>query len=115
MPFQNVETSTAVKTAIITTTYQVYDLAQLSSTNPAYGLSIQANYVFGAATTMDLALQASNDNVNYATITGTSVTVTATGMTIWDAGHPNYKYLRVVLTPDASVTVTLVMNAVNLC
>lgn len=115
MPFQNVETSTTTNTDIATTTYQVYDLARLASTNPAYGLSVQANYAFNAATTMDLSLEASNDNENYATITGTSVTVTADGTTIWDAGHPNYKFLRVVMTPDDTATVTLIMNAVNLC
>lgn len=115
MPYQNVETSIAIHEAIATTTYQVYDMGKLSNSNPAFGISVQANYDFDAATTMDLSLEASNDNANWATVTSTLVTVTADGMTMWDVGYPNYKYLRVVMTPDDTATVTLIINAVNLC
>ena len=115
MPFQNIETSTLTYPSFSTTKNVDYNLGALASTNPAYGVSVQANYVFLTATTLDIKLQASNDGVAFADIPTTTVTVTATGMTIWDCGNPNYKILRVVFSGmDGTLTASLVLNAVNL-
>lgn len=115
MPYQNVETSTITLPSFSTTTNQDYNLSRLANTNPAFGISIQATYTFGTATSVILKIQASNDGVNFADVSGSSVTVTATGVTIWDAGNPNYKIIRVNIVPTGgTVAVVLIANSVNL-
>jgi hypothetical protein len=115
MPFQNVETSTFTIPTFSTTTTHDYNLGRLENSNPAYGLALQATVTFGTASTAVLKLQASNDGVNFADVPGSSITLSASGSTIWDAGNPNYKFLRVSFAPSGgSISAVLVLNAVNL-
>lgn len=115
MPYQNVETSSTSVAAFSTTTNQDYNLGRLSNTNPANGVSIQVIYTFLTATSAIIKLQASNDGTNFADISGSSVTVTVSGNTLWDVGTPHYKILRVVMTPTGgTISAVLVLNATNL-
>ena len=57
-------------------------------------------------------LQASNDSVNFADISGDTVTITAGGNTVWDLGRPGYRVVRILSTPSTgSITLTVAINA----
>lgn len=74
------------------------------------GYAIQAVWTGSTSPNGSLTLQASNDNVNWSTLSGTSVAVSGSaGNTLWKESAPYYKYVRVAYTRTsggASDTVT---------
>lgn len=81
--------------------------------------------ISGAGTTADadltpavlsqsVKLQCSNDGINFADIGGATVTITASGNTMFDCGSPSYKILRIVNTATSgSTTLSFAFNALN--
>lgn len=74
------------------------------------GWGIQAVWTGASAPNGTLVVQASMDNVNWITLSGTSVSLTGVaGNTLWRDATPFYKYVRVAYTATsggASDTVT---------
>ncbi len=116
MPYQKIDGTIVTLTDVLTSQTVDYNLHDVNNQGKtAFGLSVQVVYTSGGAFDWTLTLQGSNDGVNFADITGSSVNITAAGTHIYDVGNPNYKILRVVAT-RVSGTITLVFtyNAVNL-
>lgn len=65
-----------------------------------------------ASTGNILKLQAGNDGVNYADISGDTVTIaTSSGSTVWDLGTPGYRYVNILYTPSAGqITLSVILN-----
>lgn len=59
------------------------------------GFSVQAVYT-GTQPQGTIMLQASNDNVNFVTVTGSSASLPgSTGSIVWNVRDPNYFYSRI--------------------
>jgi hypothetical protein len=114
MPSQNVDNTVVTYTGLVANQNYTYNLTRTPSTNSAHGASIQAVYS-GSSPTFVIALAASNDGINFAPISGTSVSVSAAGTTVWDLGTPNYKFVQVQETyTSGTINLTLIFNANNL-
>ncbi len=71
--------------------------------------------LLAAVLSASIKLQCSNDGVNFMDVSGSSVSITASGNHVWDLGTPFYKILRVLITPAAGeLAVVLTFNAINL-
>lgn len=75
--------------------YGALKLAQI------FGYSIQANFLSGSPAGT-LVLQASNDDVNFCDIPGTSFAVTGTGSFLWNITSSNYLYVQLKWTAGSS-------------
>lgn len=57
--------------------------------------------------TSTFALYASNDNVNFSAIPTMTVTISATGSTVFGLGQPDYRYLCLIFTAPTAGALTL--------
>lgn len=115
MPYQKIDGTVTTLTAISASQNVDYNLHNVNAqTKAAYGLSVQVAYSSGGAFSWTIEAQCSNDGVNFSSIPGTLVTISANDNTIYDLGHPNYKILRIAtVRTSGTVTFTLTYNAVN--
>lgn len=81
----------------------------------AAGTTADADLAPAALGGVVIKLQASNDGVNFTDISGKTVTVSATGSTLWDLGSVTYRVLRVSeAASTGAINLVLNFNAVNL-
>jgi hypothetical protein len=92
----------------LTTTGIVLDLSDIDI------LSLSATYVPVGGGTGTLALYESVDGVNYVAVSGLTVSITASGTTIWHLDPVFSKYYKILYTATSfGMTFTVTMNARN--
>lgn len=111
MPFLKNDGTVVTDLAVAANKDYDYNLASYNS----YGLSVQLAYTNSAGLTATAELQASNDGVNWATISNTLVNISADGSTLWDVSNSAFKILRVHAVISAGVVdLQLTYNSLNL-
>jgi len=61
-----------------------------------------------AGATGSIELQASTDNINYISITGTSQSIAGSGSWLWNVYNPFYRYFRVAVASTLSTISTAI-------
>lgn len=78
------------------------------------GTTADADLTPAALGSVVIKLQASNDGTNFTDISGKTVTVAATGSTLWDLGATAYRVLRVNEAASAgAINLVLNFNSIN--